>query len=146
MKGITNMTEQEHEYLIQRSGLNPLKFTGTLIASSRGRDLCPDQENLIRWHDINLYQTSGGKYILHIQYVSEWEGEFSHSYARQFAREELGDVLRDYNPIRYIMGFPPLPQYADKQRSLINWIKRRYDQQVVDLLAKFGDQFSETVD
>lgn len=146
MNGVKTMTENQQEYFLQRSGLNPLKFTGTLIAYSSGKAIETEDNPILRWHDIDLYRTASGKYVLHIQYFSDWEGEMNHSYVAEFDRKDAARIIRKYDPVAYVEGFPPLDKYAMRQQNLLNWIRRRYEEQINAMLADLGDELAENIE
>lgn len=133
------------KYKLDRAGEPPLVFTGQIIAESKGKWAAGKEQN--RWHDLCLYRTQGGKYVLEIYYQTHWEGELGHRTAFEVSgAEELTDVLRVYAPAQYVQGFPDHPQYEQKQHNLVSWIVRRYESQVSELLGQVADEFGEKID
>lgn len=86
---------------LPRTGNVPLKFDGDLVAMSipsvesgkKGKD--PK-----RWHELSLFRTPTGKYVLAISYRVEWKGEHDHYYAEAFS--DITSVIRaiqSYDPV-----------------------------------------------
>lgn len=117
---------------LMRTGLPPLEFDGGLVAESRGND----DGQQVRWYELFIYRTDGGRYVAEIAYLTEWEGEEDHTVAVAVETAgELARVFTGFDPTVPVRGFPPLPEYADRQRNLHDWITRRYNAQVGELLA-----------
>lgn len=128
---------------LTRSGQAPLKFEGELIADSAGRWHGSKEQN--RYHDVALYRTSGGQYILWVSYVSSWQGELGHDTAAVYATPgEVGAALRDHDPVKHVAGWPPLPVYKERQERLHKDITARFKAQVSAILE--GDEFAEKVE
>lgn len=120
------------QYRLERTGERWLVFEGELIAQSDGQWAAGKEQN--RWHDLRLYRTAGGRYVVHVIYRTKWEGELDYSWAEIATVDEFADVLRSYEPAINVQGFPDRPQYTTRQAALLAWIRRRYGAQVVDLL------------
>ena len=130
-------------YLLPRSGQAPLKFTGEEIASSEGRIQNGRDHN--RWHDLTVYRTVGGGYVVQVQYRTQWQGECEHDEAvvcddAQSAAWEL----QGYDPTAHCPGYPPGAAYADRQTRLMQDLRARYAAQVSEVLA--GEEFAEEAD
>lgn len=131
------------KYKLTRTGNAPLVFDGEIIAESNGRVASGKEQN--RWHDLRLYRTTGGNYVLEIAYISQWEGELGTSVAIQVSKESVLEELQMHDPIEYLQGFPRHEQYAEKQANLERWIVARYRAQVSDLLENVEELF-ETIE
>jgi hypothetical protein len=131
------------KYKLERTGQAPLSFEGALIAENEGKWAAGKEQN--RWHDLRLYRTSGGKYVLQIEYCTQWQGELSYAQAEVVAAENVTDALHEYCPPEHLQGFPRMQQYADRQSNLLEWIRQRYEKQVSELLSKI-DELSEKID
>lgn len=133
--------------IITRTGHPPLLFNGELIASVTG-DVPSKRERpgtRKRFHTIAVYRTDGGKYVVNIGYQSTWETE-SNNY-QAFIVEKPGDVysvLKSYNPLSPVIGFPPGESYVEKQARLMKEIKMRWENMVSDILAS-SPEFAEEV-
>jgi hypothetical protein len=133
-------------HILQRTGNTSLKFDGEIVAESRpalgsgkkGKD--PQ-----RWHELVIYKTAGGKFVLAISYRAEWKGEQSH-----YSADILPDVasviaaIRKYDPVSHVRGFPPGEVYAERQQRLLAEIRQRFDAQVGELLNR--DEFAEVIE
>lgn len=127
-------------YTLRRSGDAPLKFTGALIAESSGKRFAGRERT--RYHDLALYRTDDGAYVVEIAYVSRYQGDPCPRKAI-YCRES-GDVvrvLRDYDPTEPVVGFPEGEAYAERQRKLLQEIRSCWDDQVAELLD--GDEFAQ---
>lgn len=129
------------EFVIRRTGQPPLAFQGKFLANSEGQRQCNREWN--RWHDLCLYQSKDGRYIVSIAYRSNWQGEIEHDYfgiAGDLAAAV--ELLRKYDPCATVQGYPEGEAYAEKQARLLADIRRRYLAQVTEL---FGDsnEFAE---
>ncbi len=117
-------------FRIGRSFGAPLVFTGEMLAESQGDRTVP------RRHDLRIYRTTGGAYVVEVEYVTQWEGERNVTEAE--VAEEPAAVLRAYDPTRFVKGFPPRPEFEQKQQNLMDWVRRRYEIQVGEVLAEAG--------
>jgi hypothetical protein len=133
-------------HILQRTGNTSLKFDGELIADSRPAPASGKKgKDSKRWHELAIYKTTSGKFVLAVTYRSEWKGEQSH-----YSAEILTDVasvvaaIREYDPVLYVQGFPPGEAYAERQKRLLAEIRQRFDAQVGELLNR--DQFAEVVE
>lgn len=119
--------------VIHRSGAPPLAFVGELIAGAEPSASDTGE----RWHTIDVYRTTGGAYVVEVNYQSDRRGETDHTDAQSFA--DLGAAvawLRSYNPVGYVTGWPPLPVYADRQARLMLELRERFAQLVTQVLAQ----------
>lgn len=121
-------------HILQRTGNTSLKFDGEVVAESRPEPQSGKKgKDPQRWHELTIYRTSGGKFVLAITYRAEWKGEQSH-----YSAEIIPDVpsvvaaIRKYDPIAHVRGFPPGEMYAERQQRLLAEIRQRFDAQVGD--------------
>jgi DNA topoisomerase IB len=137
-------------FTLPRSGQQPLVFTGEGLAESLG-DLCEGQEQS-RWHNIKVYRTTGGKYVLAIQYRTRWtksKHEENNEVARDVAEVlpnsgALTSRLLGYDACAAVVGFPPLPSFQHKQERLLASVRDRFAAQVSDVLS-CSEEFAEVV-
>lgn len=125
------------DYILKRTGREPVKFTGELLADIGGPTFKGREQN--RWHDLALYKTQAGQYILYITYHTTWEGESDHYVVIVTSAGELAYDLSAYDPLEHVVGFPPHPQFADKQARLQAQIKRIYETRVTELLSAHNE-------
>lgn len=118
-------------YTLRRTGKPPLRFQGELLAEEEG-----DGRDRTRWHSLRVYRTAGGRYVLHIEYTTRFQGESD--YCAAWVLEDavaVGKKLTEYDPTAHVAGFPPGEHYAEKQARLLADIRRRYEAQVSEILA-----------
>ena len=119
-------------YRIERTGQRALAFDGHVLAKSEGRHV--DGQPQQRYHDLTLYRTAADKLVLEIQYHTAWRGETGYAWAEAVGHDQIGDLLEDWQ-FPYVQGFPPIEKYARRQSNLLDWIARRFRDQVRDILA-----------
>jgi crotonobetainyl-CoA:carnitine CoA-transferase CaiB-like acyl-CoA transferase len=133
-----------NEMILQRTGLAPLRFRGELLARSEGRIQNGRDHN--RWHDLRVYRTAGGTFVVAIGYRTQWQGESDHDQAETCP--EPGDVvtvLTTYDPTGPVTGYPAGDAYAEKQARLLADVRRRFEVQVSEILAA-NPAFAEVID
>jgi len=129
---------------VLRSGDIPLRFRGERIATASSETVRGQSRN--RWHEISVYRTEGGSYVLQIDYVTRWQGEVDINGvwicddARQVARR-----LREHDPMAHVIGYPPGAAYDAKRARLAAQISQDYSALVRDVLGGAGDEFVEEV-
>ena len=80
------------EYTITRDGQRDLRFTGEKLADASNQWVAGKENN--RWHELALYRTATGRYVLQEEYVTRWQGETGASNAVVCATaQEALDVL-----------------------------------------------------
>jgi hypothetical protein len=52
-------------------------------------------------------------------------------------------VLREYDPCKYLTGFPPIEAYRERQERLKKDLRLRYESQVEEILS--GKTFAEVI-
>jgi len=106
------------------------------IAHASGHRIDGDDQN--RWHDLTLYQLDDDSLVCHLEYFSNWEKEIDHDFLlRATDLADLRQQLRDHarSPFDYVRGFPPLPEYAQRQTNLIHWLRSRFGVTGKDLIT-----------
>jgi EXLDI family protein len=75
------------------SGKN-VRFTGELIGKGGGRWQNGREQN--RWTVLKLYRTEKGKFVLHKEYITQWQGESCSDKVSVFSTaQEVYDHLLD---------------------------------------------------
>jgi hypothetical protein len=138
-------TQEEGDAItLTRTGQAPLRFTGELLEESDGHIQGGKDHN--RWHELAVYRTNGGSYVVRIAYKTIWQGELDREMAEIVGKPEaVAEVLRDYDPTSHVQGYPPGEHYAAKQARTLDDIRRRYDAQVSEILAS-APEFAEVVE
>jgi hypothetical protein len=127
---------------LQRSGKGPLQFNGELVARSEGERQAHREH--ARYHDVAIYRTEGGSFVLWISYVTKWAGEVGHTTAEVIQDEqEMLTAFDKYDPTAHVVGFPPHENFREKQERLLDDIAARWKSQVSDVLN--SDEFAEQV-
>jgi hypothetical protein len=80
------------EYTVTRDGQKDLRFSGELLVEANNKWVAGRENN--RWHELSLYRTTGGKYVLQEVYRTQWQGEIDrHGAAVYGTAEEVLDAL-----------------------------------------------------
>lgn len=138
---MTSTTTETTEFRIPRSGDTTLTGTGRLIASVNNDPTSQTKkdERYHRWHNLALYQTTGGKYVLHIAYRTNFTTrENNHDTALVFAtvKEALFFAREIYNPLEYYVGIPPHHVHYPKDGAFKAEFRERYRADCLDLAAQ----------
>ena len=145
IKRVDHVEPVSIQWLVPRTGQGPLAFSGRLLAQALGeRQLGIEQT---RYHEIAIYETDGGKFVVQITYRSKWEGETDHYVADFFT--DPADVVAEltrYDPAKYVQGYPLGQNFADKQARLLRDIKARYQALVSAVLTNASADFTEVID
>lgn len=135
------------EYSLQRSGSSPLAFTGDLITEAKGDPAA------VRWHELRLYRTAGGKFVLELVYRSTFEShklglEPSYSFVEVCdSPQAVQDAVRAHRGrlADLVVGYPlGVQQYAKKQDRLMRQVHGDFDAAASRLLA--DPLFAERLD
>jgi hypothetical protein len=110
---------------LQSTGQMPFEFEGqsafegsTEIHKSAERD---------RFHDIEIYE-SEYDWVLRIGYTTRWSGE--HDYSEVWRAETLSqliDIICEYDPLKYLAGYPTGQRFEEKQQRLEIQIQRDWE-------------------
>lgn len=86
-----NTTNETSTYTLTRTGLPPIRFSGTLIGSRDTRE----PQNCTRWTEWTIYSTTSGRWILNTRHVSQWANERTSSEVWTFTSpDEMIDYVR----------------------------------------------------
>ena len=130
------------QFNLPRDGRLPLRFTGTVLAESAGHFWRGREHN--RYYNLTLYETKGGRFVVHWNYRTQWEGEDHHSDAQECASlVECAIALEEFDPTFWVVAFKPViasyrgheagEEYTARQKELERGIKERYRAQVSEL-------------
>jgi len=134
---------ESHDVTLDRSGDRQLKFRGRRVGAASSRQQSGSLQN--RWHELAIYRTDRGRYVVAVAYRTSWQGESSRDYAEPIATAQAAaSCLREYDPRADVAGYPAGPQYAERQRRLLSEIEVGYESAVSRALA--GDEFAEALE
>ena len=131
----TAMPTAKSEFILSRTGDIPLKLNGVQLSSgsthfSNGRD-----RN--RWHELEVFEST--KYVAHIKWRSQWDGEQPHdTVITEVTLAALIDRIREYDPLAYLQGYPDGKQFAKKQARLENAIEDDWLSMITDVFMALG--------
>jgi EXLDI family protein len=136
------------EFLLDRSGMAPVRFQGEQVAHSSGHHTSKENS---RYHEVTVYRTSGGNWVVHVEYHTHWQGETGHSEVTVCENaEEAALTLDSVFPQEHVEGFPPTEHYAEKQARLENRIQKQWDAVASDVYRQLVDaghvSFAETIE
>lgn len=120
-------------FTISRTGRTALRFAATLVAESTGSTVNGAKQH--RYHDVRLYRTTGGNYVLEVAYVTDWQDEIGHTWAEEVLPERLADILLAIDPTAHVRGFPPLEKYEWRQQALLDQIRAAWGTRVAEIMA-----------
>ena len=125
------MTAQSHT--IPRTGELPVEFTGNLLAYDTSQ-----QPKLNHWHEVAVYRTVKGSYVVHVAFRTSWKTESPSDWVT--VAKSLPDVaaeLLDYDPAEGVSGPPQgMLDWERRQEEVRNAAAERYDTLVSRVLAK----------
>jgi hypothetical protein len=136
------MNTMKEKIVLTQTGDAPVKFSGKLITSVGGRFFRGKDVN--RYYVLELYRADeGGKYVLSLSYQTQWEGESEwHDVFICQSESEVRQRLLKWNPIIEGIGYPPHPNYTEKQDRLHMSLRNQYDDLVTELLTEAGETFA----
>ena len=127
------------KFTLPRTGDRALSFTGERLATADTRTR--EGFGQSRWHELALYRTEGGRYVVALGYRTQWQGELPVDWAWTAADEaEAVRYLREHDPMTGVMGFPPGRQYEERQERLQADLHLRYDTAVSEILEAIGPE------
>lgn len=126
-------------FTLPRTGNRQLQFEGEELASAdssvRGGN------DSTRHHELALYRTIGGKYVIAIGYRTRWQGEHNHDAAIVCdSPEEATETLRSTLPTEHLMGFPPGDHYAEKRARVERDLCLRFEKAASTVLRVLGPE------
>lgn len=126
---------------LTRTGQRPLEFTGEIVAEADSRWSAGRENN--RWHELALYKTESGKYVLAVDYQTQWEGEHNHHDAWILdSPVDVESILTSLDPCEHMESMPSAPQFQDKdqkRRQILTW---NYKNAVSELLSELPEQLA----
>jgi hypothetical protein len=123
---------------VPRTGQRPLSFDGESIASASSQTHAGKTRN--RWHEIQVWQTTTGKYVCSVQYHTQWEGESSYDDALAFDnKEQIATLLEEYIfPNIASIGYPVSPAYEGRQARMLAELEEAFKHAASEVLDTLG--------
>ena len=115
------------EIILHRSGMTPLRFHGRELARFDGCNYRGVEHQ--RYHDLELYKSDVGTYVLHIYYQSLWHkgGEpDKHTVYVTDCAEDIAFFLEKHDCTAGVLGFPPGEHFAAKQERMMKDLVLRF--------------------
>jgi len=133
------------EFKLRRSGRAPLKFNGELLAEASSRSEKKSNRKT-SGHLVRIYRTAAGKYVLQIEYGSDYRQETPAWTAEVCDKaSDVRSMLETYDPALDVTGYPPEPSFAARQKILLDETRRRFSAIVSEILES-DDDFAERID
>jgi hypothetical protein len=131
-------TEEPYESVrLTRTGDAPLAFNGRILADVSGKRL--GEGDVPRWHDVTIYETAAGQYVVAIAYRTTGKGDLGRDTLAVVAdRNELRDALKRYDPVAHVQGVPSGPQSAEKQARLVAMMRQQWEGLIALALTEVG--------
>jgi hypothetical protein len=123
------MTER---FVLDRTGQSPVAFNGSLIVQVAS----DDEDKLDRGFAVSVWKTDSGTYVAHVRYLTKWktEAEGATVYVADNAKG-ISAMLRQHNPLQFVVGYPPGKQFAEKQARLEKSVLGRYGSLIGKMLT-----------
>jgi hypothetical protein len=110
---------------LQSTGQMPFEFEGQ--SAFEGSTEIHKSAERNRFHEIGIYKTKTG-WVLHIGYTTRWSGEHDYSEVwRRDALSQLIDIICEYDPLKYLAGYPTGQRFEEKQARLKIEIQRDWE-------------------
>ena len=153
------MNPTTKDYTLPRTGQPPLSFCGRLLAQDLDAPTTRPGEFKKRpwrkwthyqWHQLAVYVTIAGKWVLHVGYRSVLEHEWKHDAVYVCAdAAEVVRALEGYDPTAHVRGHPRRSNAREerleiRQARILEEVRGRWQAQVGRLLAAVED-FGERV-
>lgn len=131
------------DFIVPRHAAAPLAFSGELLASVSGQQTRPDKTNK-RWHEIDLYKTATGKYVVAIRFrcATKYDDPFDDAEVLT-STDEVTDFLNGYDPVEHVRGWP-LERHEQEDQRLREALTHHFDRLVSQLLSSRAE-FAERV-
>lgn len=132
--------DETHEiHTLPRTGNRPLEFEGEPLAEASSHS--HDGATSARWHELAIYRTGGGKYVVAIGYRTRWQGEHNHDEVLvEDTAEGAAEIIRSTVPTTHLIGYPLGEQYAEKQARIERAICAAYEAAASEVLAALGPE------
>jgi hypothetical protein len=128
------------KHTLTRTGNRPLTFEGELVAHESTQIV--NGKDHSRWHEITLYRATSGKFVIHVAYRTQWQGELDYEDVETcLGIDGATDWLRyEYDPCEHLVGYPEGSQFWTKQAKLMDDLTERYRNAVSNILKDFPEE------
>lgn len=131
-------------YTLPRTGAAPLRFAGDLLADVSTHN--GDRGRFQRWHEIAVYQTEAGKFVLWIGYQSDFEqGRDVQTATVCDSPDAVRLALAEHDPLARFIGYSSGRQFDERQDRVKRELQLAWENAVRDLLVTAADIFAEEV-
>lgn len=130
-------------FTVPRYSDAPLAFEGELIGSVSGEHTRPDKANN-RWHEIDLYHTQSGKYVVAIRFRCSTRHDDPYDEA-EVCQTPAAVVrfLNEFDPVEKVRGWP-LEKHVNEDARLRHWLMVGFEQLASQLISNRAE-FAERV-
>lgn len=131
------------EFTVPRFAAAPLAFSGKLLVSVSGQQTRPGKTN-VRWHEIDLYATDSGKYVVAIRFRCDTRHDDPYDEAEVLTSPEaVVEFLTTFDPVEAVRGWPNQGHEQQDER-LREALTNSFDRLVSQVLAG-RNEFAERV-
>lgn len=133
-------------YTLTRTGRAPLAFDGETLADASSKWTNGRENN--RWHEVAVYRTVGGRYVVAVTYQTQWQGEQDYHWVVEASEpSEVSATLAEFGDqiTEPVKGYPVGSAYAERQARLMSDLRQRYDSLVSEVLGA-DKAFCEVID
>lgn len=117
---------------LPRTGDRPLTFTGKLLSEASSHKHNGPCQN--RYWELALYRTESGKFVAHIHYKTQWQGENdTDTVLHAEDATDLAAQIKSHNFLSGCYGFPR--GHEDRQRQLEASLTACWQQAISELLS-----------
>ena len=139
---------QYTEFRAPRTGDTTLTGRGKLLAEVNNDPKSKSQmdERFRRWHNLRIWETIGGKYVLHIGFRTnntKWERDHDTAMVFKSIPDALGFASAIYNPTGNL-NVPPFPEGHPIQKKAEMALKRTSEEYKF-AVAKFTEQLGAVI-
>jgi hypothetical protein len=129
---------------LRRTGDRLLQFTGQVIATVSSRNIAGTESDC--WHEVELYITAGGKYVVAVGYRTGRNGELPNDEAVVLDTEDdVAEYLKnDIDPTEHLAFHQPDLQPREDGERIRKDLTVRYRAAVSRILGSVGPEKIET--
>lgn len=123
---------QYSSHTLSRTGDRPLTFSGELLSEADSQTHQGPCQN--RWWELALYRSESGKFVAHIHYKTQWQGE--HNTDTVLHADDAADLAAQIKAHNFLGGCYGFPRgHDDRQTQLINSLTACWQKAVGELLS-----------